>query len=83
MQWIGYVGVAAFGLAWLPQSFETIKAGRCEVNREFLALSALGSLSLMSYAFLRGDLVFTVINFLTSLGAAVNVWFKVFPRTRA
>jgi hypothetical protein len=44
--WIGYVGLAAFALAWIPQSWETIRDGRCGANRSVLSLSAIGSLSL-------------------------------------
>lgn len=81
MQWIGYVGVIAFALAWIPQSIDTIRAGHCTVNGVFLALAAIGSASLMTYAFLMGDLVFSVVNALTTVGALVNIWYKLFPRT--
>jgi lipid-A-disaccharide synthase-like uncharacterized protein len=80
MEWIGYVGVAAFALAWIPQSIETIRAGRCDVNRAFLFLAALGSFALMLYAFLRNDIVFGGVNALTTIGAMVNVFYKFFPR---
>lgn len=80
-EWIGFVGVIAFALAWIPQSLDTIKAGRCEVNLAFLLLAALGSVSLMLYAFLKGDLVFSCVNGLTTVGALINVFYKLFPRT--
>ena len=78
-QCAGYIGVVAFALAWIPQSVETIKARRCDVNLTFLLLSALGSFSLMTYAWLRSDWVFSVINALTTLGALVNAYFRLFP----
>jgi len=78
--WIGYVGLAAFALAWIPQCWETIRDGRCGANLAFLSLSAVGSLSLACYAFQRGDPVFSSLNALTTVGAAVNIWFSVFPR---
>ncbi|MDE2490810.1 MAG: lipid-A-disaccharide synthase N-terminal domain-containing protein [Elusimicrobia bacterium] len=80
MQWIGYVGVVAFALAWVPQSLETIAAGVCEVNPVFLALSALGSFALALYAFLSRDAVFAILNTLTTVGALVNVCYRIFPR---
>ena len=79
-QWIGYIGLVAFALAWIPQCWETIREGRCGANRSFLSLSALGSLSLACYALQRGDAVFSSLNALTTVGAAVNIWFSVFPR---
>ena len=80
MEWIGYVGVGAFALAWIPQCWDTAKAGRCPVNLGFLLLASLGSFSLAVYAFWRRDVVFSYINTLTTLGALVNVFYRLFPR---
>ena len=80
MEWIGYVGMIAFALAWIPQSVDTIRAGRCEVNGTFLMLAALGSFSLMMYAVSRDDIVFAAVNALTTLGALINVYYKLKPR---
>lgn len=78
--WIGYVGLVAFALAWVPQSLDTIRAGRCDVNRAFLALAGIGSLSLTVYALEQGDPVFSTLNGLTTLGAAINLCYSLFPR---
>lgn len=78
--WIGGVGLVAFALAWIPQCWETVREGRCGANRWFLALSAVGSLALACYAYERGDAVFSSLNALTTLGAAVNIWFSLYPR---
>lgn len=80
MQWIGYMGLTALTLCWIPQSIETIKRGRCPVNLTFLILSSAGSFTLVLYAWSLGDPVFTILNLLTTLGAALNVFYKVFPR---
>lgn len=80
MALLGYVGLAAFVLAWLPQSWQTLREGRCGANPSFLALSAVGSASLALYAWSRGDAVFSALNALTTVGAAVNIWFSRFPR---
>lgn len=80
MQWIGYVGLTALALCWIPQSIETIRQGRCTVNRTFLILSAIGSFSLAIYAMSLGDPVFTILNCLTTLGATINIYFKFLPR---
>jgi lipid-A-disaccharide synthase-like uncharacterized protein len=80
MQWIGYLGLTAFALCWIPQSIDTIKRGICPVNLTFLLLSCLGSSSLAIYAWSLGDPVFTLLNTLTALGAALNIFYKLFPR---
>ncbi len=77
---IGYVGLAAFAVAWIPQCAETVRDGRCSVNRSFLALSAIGSFSLALYAWSRADLVFSSLNAMTTAGAAVNIYYSLFPR---
>lgn len=80
MQWIGYIGLTALALCWIPQSIETIKRGRCPVNLTFLILSSVGSFTLALYAWGLGDPVFTILNTLTTLGAALNIFYKIFPR---
>lgn len=80
MQWIGYIGLACLALCWIPQSIDTIKQGRCPVNLSFLVLSSLGSFTLALYALSLGDPVFTILNILTTAGAAINIYYKVFPR---
>jgi lipid-A-disaccharide synthase-like uncharacterized protein len=80
VQAVGYVGVVAFAIAWIPQSLETVRAGFCRVNRGFLWLTALGSASLAAYAFLEHDHVFSLLNTLTTAGALLNVYYREFPR---
>ncbi len=80
MQWIGYVGLIALVLCWIPQTIDTVKLGRCPVNLTFLLLSAFGSASLAVYALSLGNTVFTILNLLTITGALVNVYYKLFPR---
>jgi lipid-A-disaccharide synthase-like uncharacterized protein len=80
MLWLGYVGLTALVLCWIPQSIETIRLGRCPVNLVFLVLSSLGSLCLALYALSLGNPVFTILNCLTTLGTAINIFYKLFPR---
>lgn len=79
-RWLGFVGLSAFALAWIPQSLATIRAGRCPVRRGFLALAGVGSLSMGLYAVQRGDPVFSSLNAITTLGAVVNLYYNLFPR---
>ena len=83
MEWIGYVGLAAFVFAWIPQSVETVRAGRCTVNTIFLGLSGFGSIALVVYAVGRHDMVFSILNSLTTVGAFVNLYYKLRPRKSA
>ena len=46
----------------------------------FLLLGALGSGSLMCYALLHDDIVFSILNGLTTLGSLINLYYKLFPR---
>ncbi|TPW21601.1 MAG: hypothetical protein FD126_523 [Elusimicrobia bacterium] len=77
--WVGYVGLVAFALAWIPQSYDTIRAGHCAANRTFLMLAAVGSLSLTVYALEQGDPVFSALNALTTAGAGVNLVYSLYP----
>ena len=80
IEWVGYTGVVALALAWIPQTRQTISMGKCEVALGFLLLGSLGSGSLMIYAMLRGDTVFSILNGITTLGGLVNLFYKFFPR---
>ncbi len=80
LQWTGYVGLVALALCWIPQSLETIRLGYCPVNLTFLLLSAVGSLSLAIYAMSLGDPVFSILNVLTTIGALLNLYYKLLPR---
>ena len=78
---IGYLGLFLVAICWLPQTIETIRSGRCEVNSLFLILSASGSVCLVVYAIERIDVVFAILNTLTAVGAFVNLFYKIRPRS--
>jgi lipid-A-disaccharide synthase-like uncharacterized protein len=80
MSIIGYIGLGAIAVCWVPQSLETIRAGRCSVNLLFLILTVLGSICLTLYAIEKADMVFSVLNTLTALGGLINLYYKLFPR---
>lgn len=80
--YIGYIGLLLVAICWIPQSLETFRAGKCGVNLHFLILSTLGSVCLTIYAVARNDVVFSVLNTLTAIGAIINLYYKFFPRTR-
>ncbi len=79
----GYIGLGAIVLCWVPQTIETIKSGRCGVNRGFLVLSLVGNVCLTLYALERRDNIFLALNALASVGSFINTYFKFFPRVAA
>ncbi|MHB8336482.1 MAG: PQ-loop domain-containing transporter [Ignavibacteriaceae bacterium] len=80
MHIIGYIGLVTLAASWVPQTFDTIKEKHCRVNGYFLVLNSIGSFSLMLYSFFLGDMVFSILNSMTSVGALINIFYKV--RTR-
>ncbi len=77
---IGYIGLAGVVICWVPQSVETVRAGRCPVNLVFLILMVAGSICLTIYAIAKSDVVFSVLNSLTTIGALINLYYKLYPR---
>ncbi len=77
MHLIGYMGLFVLTLSWLPQAYQTIKEKNCKVNLQFLLLNFSGSFLLLTYAVMLGDAVFSILNFMTSIGAAINIIYKL------
>jgi lipid-A-disaccharide synthase-like uncharacterized protein len=82
VEWVGYIGFVALSLSWIPQSIDTIKRGETDVNTVFLILASVGSGALMLYAIVRSEPVFVAVNALTTSGALLNLFYKLFPRRR-
>ncbi len=80
MEYVGYFGLISLTISWLPQSFETIKQGRSGINLIFLILVALGSACLSVYAMSIGNTVFSILNLLSTIGALLNLYYKIFSR---
>lgn len=80
IQWIGWIGLFLLLLAWVPQTWETIKAGRTKVNLLFIILYVISSGTLALYAFLNADPVFLILNGLLTIGSGINLYYKIWPR---
>jgi len=78
---LGYLGLFLVAICWLPHTLETIRAGKCGANTLFLILSAVGSICLVIYAIGRDDIIFSVLNSLTTMGALINLYYKLSPRS--
>ena len=84
MTGIEFLGWAGFGIlvaAWIPQTWDTIKAGSTSMNLAFIIMYFTSSLMLTIYSVLIDDPVFTALNGLLTLGSGINMYFKIFPRT--
>lgn len=77
---LGWAGFAILILAWIPQTWETIKAGKTEMNIAFILMYAVSSMLLTVYSVLENDTVFTTLNALLTLGSGINLFYKIFPR---
>ena len=74
---IGLIGLIALAACWVPQTLQTIREKECKVNMQFLILNFIGSIMLMIYSIMLGDVIFSILNFMTSLGGLINFVYKI------
>ncbi len=74
---VGLAGLVLLLIAWVPETIKTIQQKKSTVELKFSAVYALGSASLMTYAYLLGDWIFTTLNLLTMLMALMNAHYAV------
>jgi len=77
---IGALGWLAILLAWIPQTLNTMRAGRCNIDRRFAILYCIGGFLLTVYTFLIGDLVSLTLNGVATIIALVNLDYVLHPR---
>lgn len=77
---LGWAGFAILIIAWVPQTWETIKAGKTEMNVAFILMYAVSSMLLTVYSVLENDTVFITLNALLTIGSGINLFYKLFPR---
>lgn len=85
MGWIevlGWTGFAVLIMAWIPQTMDTIKAGRTDMNIAFILMYVISSLLLTIYSVLENDHVFIALNALLTIGSGINLFYKLFPRKK-
>lgn len=80
IEWVGWIGLSLLLLAWVPQTFETIREGKCSINLGFIILYVAASATLATYAYLIDDPVFMTLNLFLTLGSGLNFYYKLFPR---
>ncbi|GAB5409945.1 MAG: hypothetical protein BalsKO_23100 [Balneolaceae bacterium] len=77
---LGWSGFAILIMAWIPQTIDTIKAGKTEMNLAFILMYVFSSLLLTVYSVLENDNVFIALNALLTIGSGINLFYKLFPR---
>ena len=82
IEFLGWVGFGILVAAWIPQTWDTIKQGSTSMNLAFIIMYFTSSLMLTIYSLLIDDPVFTALNGLLTLGSGINMYFKLFPRTK-
>lgn len=83
MNWIeilGWSGFAILVMAWIPQTLNTLRAGKTDMSMSFILMYAISSLLLTLYSILTVDQVFMALNGLLTLGSGINLFYKLFPR---
>lgn len=80
---LGWVGFGILVLAWVPQTWETIKAGYTDTNLAFILLYFTASLILTVYSIIIDDHVFTALNGMLTLGSGINLYFKLSPNKKS
>lgn len=82
IEFLGWLGFGILVSAWIPQTWETIKAGSTPINIAFIIMYFSSSLILAIYSILIDDAVFTALNVLLTIGSGINLYYKLFPRKK-
>lgn len=77
---LGWTGFAILVSAWVPQTWQTIKAGQTDISLAFILMYVSSSLLLTIYSVLENDHVFIALNGLLTIGSGINLYYKLFPR---
>lgn len=78
MKIVGLIGLIAIVACWVPQTLEVVRTRRSNMKTSFLLLYFSGSIALTVYAL--GDPIFVTLNLLTTIGSAVNLYFKLLSK---
>lgn len=77
---LGWTGFAILVSAWVPQTLQTIHAGKTDISVAFILMYVFSSLLLTIYSVLENDHVFIALNGLLTIGSGINLYYKLFPR---
>jgi MtN3 and saliva related transmembrane protein len=77
---IGWAGFILLVTAWVPQTIDTIKKGKTDINIVFIILYVSSSVLLTIYAIMRVDYIFIALNGILTIGSSINLFYKLKPR---
>lgn len=75
LNYLGILGLILIALGWIPQTIQTIKQKKSNLNFKFNLLYSIGSLSLVIYSVYISDLIFIILNSLAFLMSAIALFF--------
>ena len=80
--YLGWIGFGLVLLCWVPQTIKCLRKEEVRLSKAFLALTALGSVTLFLHALFMKDLPFTVLNAYAAMNATIN-WYFLSTRSAA
>jgi MtN3 and saliva related transmembrane protein len=80
---LGWTGFAILIGAWIPRTLQTIRAGKTDISLAFILMYVSSSLLLTVHSVLINELVYIVLNGMLTVGSAINLYYKLFPRKDA
>jgi len=76
INYLGILGLILIAIGWIPQTIQTIKQKKNNLNFKFNLLYTFGSLALVIYAVYIQDMVFILLNgfafFMSGIGLFYN-----------
>ena len=73
---LGWIGFGLVLLCWVPQTIRCLRKQEVRLSKAFLALTALGSVTLFLHALFKNDLPFVILNAYAALNASIN-WYLI------
>lgn len=77
LDFLGFIGLIFILVAWLPETIRNIRDSAVNSRWGFLILYTMGSFLLTIYSLLLNNLVFSILNGLAVILAAINIFFKL------
>ena len=76
INYLGILGLILIAVGWIPQTIQTIKQKKNNLNLKFNLLYTFGSLALTVYAIYISDMVFILLNGFAFLMSGVGLFYN-------
>ena len=77
ISYLGVIGLILIALGWTPQTLETIKKKKNNLNLKFNLLYTIGSLLLTVYAITLSDTIFIILNGFAFLMSGIGLYYNI------